>query len=193
MTTTLESPETARLHRVTSICTAEELEAMPSHRRVELVRGELSTMPNNSAEHGDKTMRLSTYLSYFVYEHRLGYCFAAETRFILGRNPDTVLGADFAFVAGDRLQALPPKGYLELAPDLIFETRSPGDTRRAFALKISVWMASGVKLAWAVDPKTKTVTVHEAGQNPRTLGLEDTLTGETVLPGFEFQLQRLFV
>lgn len=191
MTAILERPQ-QKVSLSARLYTAEEVEAMPSHRRVELVRGEISIMPNNSAEHGDKTMRLSAYVSYFVYEKSLGKCFAAETRFIVERNPDTLLAPDFAFVAAERLTDFPTKGYLDLAPDLIFETRSPSDTRRPFALKIARWLSAGVKLVWAIDPATQTVTVHRTGENPRTLGIEDTLTGEDVLPGFEFALERLF-
>src|SRR5580693_3786272 len=98
------------------VYTAQELEKLPSNARYELIRGELCPMPNNSAEHGNKTMRLSAPVALFVEENDLGECFAAETRFTIEQNPDTVLAPDFAFISRARLSGLPPKGYLAMAP-----------------------------------------------------------------------------
>lgn len=172
--------------------TEEDLEQMPSSARYELIRGELCAMPNNSAEHGNKTMRLSIPVGSFVEENDLGECFAAETRFTIEENPDTTLGPDFAFIAKERLHGIPPRGYLHLVPDLIVETRSPGDTRTEFALKVSQWLQAGARLVWALDPATRTLTVHRQGVHPVTLTIDDTLSGEDVLPGFTLPLRRVF-
>jgi len=174
------------------IYTAQELEQMPSIERYELVRGELCIMPNNSAEHGNKTMRLSAPVTMFVEENDLGECFAAETRFTIERNPDTVLAPDFAFVTRAHLTGIPSKGYLVVAPDLVIETRSPGDTRTEVALKAARWLQAGTRIVWVIDPAARVLTVHRASVDPKTLTDEDTLTGENVLPGFIFPLRRLF-
>src|SRR5438105_2093912 len=108
--------------------TAVDLERLPADERLELIRGELCPMPNNSAEHGNKTARLSGPIIVFVEEHELGECFAAETRFTIDVAPDTTLGPDFAFISKERLQDIPAKGYLMMAPDLVVEMRSPNDT-----------------------------------------------------------------
>lgn len=171
---------------------AADLEQMPSHERYELIRGELCVMPNNSAEHGNKTMRLSGPVAVFVEENELGECFAAETRFTIEENPDTVLAPDFAFIAAERLTAIPPRGYLRMAPDLVIETRSPGDTRTEFGLKVARWLSAGTRIVWALEPVTRSLTVHRTGVSPRTLTIEDTLSGEEVLPGFSLPLRRLF-
>ena len=175
-----------------TVYSAEDLETMPSGERYELIRGELCAMPNNSAEHGSKTMRLSFPVAAFVDENDLGECFAAETRFILEIEPDTALGPDFAFISKDRLTAIPPKGYLKLAPDLVIETRSPGDTRAEFALKVAHWLQAGTKIVWALDPRAQTLVVHRSGVLPQTLYRDDTVTGEDVLPGFAYPLRRVF-
>jgi Uma2 family endonuclease len=165
---------------------------MPAKVRYEIIRGELCRMPNNSAEHGHATAGLSGRVIVFVEDNDLGYCFAAETRFIVERNPDTVMGPDFAFVAKSRIDEIPARGYLELAPDLVIETRSPGDTSTEFALKISRWLQAGARLVWAVDPRGRTVTVHRTGQMPRILTRNESLDGDDVLPGFAYALERLF-
>ena len=98
---------------------AEDLERLPADQRLELIRGELCPMPNNSAEHGNKTARLSGPIIVYVEEHELGECFAAETRFTIDVAPDTTLGPDFALISKERLQDIPAKGYLKMAPDLV--------------------------------------------------------------------------
>ncbi len=172
--------------------TAEDLERLPEGERLELIRGELCPMPNNSAEHGDKTMRLSAPVAAYVYEHDLGRCFAAETRFTIEENPDTTMGPDFAFISEQRLSSLPPKGYLKMAPDLVLETKSPGDTKAAFAFKIARWLSAGVRMVWALDPAARSLTVHRTGVNPRMLLADATLDGEDVLPGFTLPMARIF-
>jgi Uma2 family endonuclease len=183
---------TALATPIGELYTEEDLEQMPSGKRYELIRGELCAMPNNSAEHGNKTMRLSIPVGYFIEENDLGECFAAETRFTLAKDPDITLAPDFAFIAKERLTNIPPKGYLHLAPDLVIETRSPGDTRTEFALKITLWLQAGVRVVWALDPASRSLTVHRTGAVPVTLTMEDTLSGEDVVPGFTLPLRRVF-
>lgn len=174
------------------IVTAEELEQLPAEERYELIRGELCVLPNNSAEHGNKTMRLSAPVASFVEEKDLGECFAAETRFTIERNPDTVLAPDFAFVARARLSDIPPQGYLSLAPDLVIETRSPSDTCAEVALKVARWLQASAQIVWVLDLASRTLTVHRTRIAPQTLTAEDTLSGEDILPGFALPLRRLF-
>lgn len=143
--------------------TAADLERLPAGERFELIRGELCPMPNNSAMHGLLTSRLSGPIISFVDEHDLGECFAAETRFTIEENPDTTMGPDFAFVSKQRLQSIPPTGYLRMAPDLVVETRSPSDTQTEYALKIARWLSAGAHCVWALDPATRSLTVHRTG------------------------------
>jgi len=176
----------------TKLYTAEDLEQMPSEARYELIRGELFPMPNNSAEHGYTTITLSILVGSFIIANDLGKCFAAETRFIVEENPDTTIAPDFAFIVKDRVNALPKRGYLKMAPDLVVETRSPGDRRREFALKIAQWINAGTQVVWAVEPASRTLTIHRSGVLPQTLMIQDTLTEETLLPGFSLPLARIF-
>lgn len=172
--------------------TAVDLEQLPANARYELIRGELCAMPISSAEHGNKPMRISTSVAHFVEENDLGECFAAETRFTIETDPDTVLAPDFAFISKERLTNIPPKGYLRMAPDLVIETRSPSETRTEFALKISQWLQAGVREAWALDPAARTLVVHRSGVLPQTFTAADVLTGGDLLPGYSVPVQHIF-
>jgi len=175
------------------IYTADDLFAMPSNARYELIMGELIAMPPPpGGEHGIRTLSLSAHVAVYVEEHDLGYCFAAETGFKIAHDPDTVLAADFAFVAKERLPDGVPVKHVPLAPDIIMETRSPGDTKREVSSKVLLWLQAGTRVAWVLDPKARTLTVHRTGHLPRILGADDILTVDDILPGFQYSLARLF-
>ena len=177
----------------TRLYTADELFAMPSTARYELIQGELIPMPPPpGGEHGSKTISLSARVTVFVEDHDLGCCFAAETGFKIASNPDTVLGADFAFVLKERLPEGVPDKHVPLAPDLVMETPSPGDTKREVSSKVLLWLQAGTRVVWVLDPKASTLTVHRTGDPPQTLGPQDTLTAEDLFPGFTYSLARLF-
>nr|WP_281380327.1 Uma2 family endonuclease [Armatimonas rosea] len=157
-----------------------------------MIRGKLRKMAPAGDAHGAYTMDLATELNYYIRLHDLGRGYAAETGFRLSRNPDTVLAPDFAFVAKARLTEQPGPGFVALVPDLVLETRSPGDTSKGMADKLALWMGFGVRLALHLEPRTKRLTVHTPGSPPQVLTAADTLTGGDVLPGFTLPLSRLF-
>lgn len=173
--------------------TAEEFEAFDPEWRYDLVRGELRSMPPMpGAEHGTITYDFAFEIGAFVKQYQLGRCFAAETRFILERNPDTSLAPDFAFVAASRLPKKMPRKSLELAPDLVLEVRSPSDRKKEVDRKAKQWLNAGVRIVWELDPTTRRLTVYRNGSVPRVLGEDDAVDGEDVLPGFTLLLRRLF-
>lgn len=77
-----------------------------------------------------------------------------------------------------------PKGYPEMAPDLAVEVVSPSDTAEDLQQKVGEYLVSGTRLVWVIYPDTKSVTVFTPGGQARVLGVQDTLNGEDVLPGF---------
>ncbi len=173
--------------------TAEEFEKFDSEWRYDLIRGELHPMPPMPGEeHGALTWDLSLKLGVFVEENDLGQCYAAETRFIIERNPDTAIGPDWAFIAKERLPKRRSTGFVPLVPDAVLEVRSPGDRKSEVQAKIARWLAAGVRIVWELNPRTRIMTVYRPGIEPRELTIEDTLSGEDVLPGFSLPLRRLF-
>lgn len=173
--------------------TAAELERFPcGEGHYELVRGELLPMAPTGDEHGSFTHDLAFEVSAFVRANNLGRGYAAETGFLVERDPDTVLAPDFAFVARERLTGPRQRGFVPLAPDLVLETRSPGDTRCEVAAKVRRWLDAGVRLIWELDPHRQALTVYASGSEVVVLGPQDTLTGGEVLPGFTLLLSRLF-
>src|SRR5687768_6041758 len=82
-------------------------------RRFELSEGVLIEMSPASLKHGTVALKLGRVVGDFVDEHDLGITTAAETGFILFKNPrgkDTVRAPDVGFVAKARLPEELPDG-----------------------------------------------------------------------------------
>ncbi len=83
-----------------------------------------------------------------------------------------------------RMGAKPSRGFVPGAPDLAVEVVSPNDRASDVLAKVYDWLDAGCRAVWVVDPHTRTVTVYRSRQQIATLGAEDELTGDDVVPGF---------
>mgnify|MGYP005838483485 CR=1 FL=1 len=175
------------------LLTAADLWRMGTDQRRELVRGELRTLAPAGFDHGAVTINLAVPLGSFVKAKRLGVVLGVETGFRLAREPDTVRGADVAFVKASRVpRSGRPQGYWEGAPDLAVEVLSPTDTAEEVEAKVDDYLNAGTALVWVVNPRRRTVTVHRPGHNPVVLRERDTLDGGDVLPGFACPVAEIF-
>lgn len=174
--------------------TAEELLRLPRGQyRYELINGELKTMSLTSHKHGRIAMRIAVPLAEFVWKHKLGDAYAAETGFLLTANPDTVLGPDAAFVTETRAREFrDTKGYWPGAPDLAVEVISPSESGPKVRTKVSQWIGYGAKQVWIVDPKHETVTIHRPLTESVKFELHQTLEADDLLPGFRIAVADIF-
>ena len=174
-----------------AITTAEQLLEAGDIGRCELVRGELRTMIPPSFQHGRITIKLTRPIVNHVEAHGLGTVVAAETGFVLSREPDTVRAPDIAFVRTARGPG-PDRGYFPGAPDLAVEVLSPDDRPRYVREKVAEWLEAGTLAVWVVDPRKRTVTVHETERSVSVFGETDLVPGGDLLPGFELNVRDMF-
>jgi Uma2 family endonuclease len=175
--------------------TADELMRLPDRGvRYELIAGELQEMPPAGGEHGFVGGRTSRRLGAFLDQHPDvgGELFISEPGFRLARNPDTVRAPDLAYIAAERLLQARVPGYVDLAPDLVVEVVSPNDTASEIQTKVDEWLQAGSRLVWVLYPSTRSVLTYQPDGAARVLHAEDTLTGESVLPGFACRVGELF-
>lgn len=170
--------------------TAEDLLAMTSTEgAVELVLGELISMPPTGFEHARIAGHLLAALGGYVLPSQLGVVLAAEGGFVLARNPDTVRAPDVAFMRAERVpERARREGFFEGAPDLAVEVVSPGDTDERVHAKVLDCLRAGSNQVWVVRPRLRTVTVRLPGGHARVLTGAHTPSGGDPLPGFELQV-----
>lgn len=174
------------------LMTAEELLRMqPPHMRSELIDGRMIIREPGAIPHGRLAMAIGAALHAHVTERRLGAVVAAETGFILRRDPDTVRAPHVAFISKARLLRARGKGSTELTPDLVVEVLSPSDRAAAVRTKVADWLASGARLVWVVDGERRRADVYRADGTSHRIRAADALDGETVLPGFTLPLHTL--
>lgn len=205
-----------------ALFSGEDLARMPGPEPCELVRGRIVLASPTSRKHARVEVRFSAELRAFVEPRRLGEVLAGEAGIYTGRRPDTVRGADVAFLSSERAARCSPDGFLDVAPDLVVEVLSPRDEPAEMERKIEEYLAAGVRLVWVADPDRKTVRTFRPAQgcqasregrqpapadapSPASIptdaadrrGAEvysggDILSGEDVLPGFSVPVSRFF-
>jgi Uma2 family endonuclease len=178
----------------TRYVTAEELLQTPDDGlRRELVRGEVRETSPAGHEHGRTAMRFGTPLGRYVEENDLGEVYAAETGFLLARDPDTVRAPDVAFVTRERAAVVgDAPGYFPGAPDLAVEVVSPNDTYAEVEAKIGEWLDAGCRMVVVVNPSNRTVKVHRSATEVAALTVDDAIDGADVIPGWSLPVRRLF-
>lgn len=193
-TTVLDKP-----HVVTSPSglSAEEFYERYHDRRAELVKGEVTEMTPAGADHGVVAMNSGTDLNVHVRRNKLGIVCAAETGFIVARDPTTVRAPDAAFISNERLAQLedgrPTRGFWPFAPDLAVEVMSPGDSAEEIEIKVREWFDGGALLVWVLYPSSRTVHVHWTRERVQILEGDAVLDGGEVVPGFSCSIKEFFV
>jgi Uma2 family endonuclease len=174
------------------LMSADDLLRLPADgMRHELVDGELRTMAPAGGPHGRDALRIGARLLAHVEAHGLGEVLAAETGFLLRRDPDLVRAGDVAFVRADRLPAPGlPAGYVPLSPDLVVEVVSPNDSAADVQDKVDTWLRFGTQAVWVLYPGPR-LMIHHPDGTARALGADDEIDGGAVLPGFRLRLRDL--
>lgn len=167
----------------TTLMTAEELLALGGDGRRELVDGVLREMSPAGRNHGKVALAAAVMLDEYRREHG-GEAYAAETGFVLGRDPDTVRAPDAAYLGPERVRAVgSTPSYIPGPPDLAVEVVSPGDTYSEVHEKALAWVAAGCGVVLVVDPKGQRVTRYRAGDLVAFAG-DQPVDCSPAMPGF---------
>jgi Uma2 family endonuclease len=175
--------------------TAEDLLNIPGGDgfQYELIGGELRKMAAAGHQHGHLAVVVTTSLAQHVYAHNLGRVYAAETGFILERDPDTVRAPDAAFIRKERVDAVGDgRGYWEGPPDLVVEVISPNDRYSEVEETVSAWLEAGTGMVIVVDPRRKRVTVERPTGETLRLTEQNVIEGGDVVPGWSLPVRAIF-
>lgn len=171
--------------------TAEELGYLDiPGKSTELICGQLLVREPPGSSHGRIAATLAYFITDFARRNRLGVVFAQDTGFKIESDPDTVRAPDVAFLAQERVDQVPDRGYAALAPDLLAEIVSPDDRPGELLAKIGQWLEAGTKLVWVIDPRIREARVYRSDGSLTITGADGMLEDENVLPGFACALTR---
>ena len=179
----------------TRLMTADELWNLPKDGfRYELVEGELKQMSPSGTKHAAVIFNLTGLLAPHFRANNLGQGFGAEAGFKIASDPDTVRAPDIAFVRRERIPSTGiPENFWPIAPDLVVEVVSPGDTFQEVEDKVEQWLAAGTLAVWVVNPKRRSVSVYRSMTDVTRLSEADELEGQDVVPGFRCKVAEIFV
>ena len=155
--------------------TARDYFAMPdTEERYELIEGRLVLMPSPTLDHQDIVLEIAVA---FREHQRLhgGRVVIAPADVELSLK--TVFQPDVFYIAAGGLAEA--RDHVTGAPDLVVEVSSPGTKRYDIRDKLPLYALHGVREAWIVDPKRKTVTVHSA-EGGRFVRAETVAFGERI-------------
>lgn len=184
--------EPAYVPPMTQLMTAAELLQPHIPERAELVRGVLVVREPPGFSHGAIVARLASLLDAHVRTHRLGLVVAGDAGFKLETDPDTVRGADVAFVRQDRLPDPVPVAFANFAPDLAAEVLSPSDRPGETLAKVADWLRGGTRLVWVIDPMGRSARIYHEDGTELVIGEHEALDGGDVIPGFSYPLASIF-
>ncbi|MEL7221612.1 MAG: Uma2 family endonuclease [Bacteroidota bacterium] len=156
--------------------------------------GKIKFMSPVHLDSGSYENEINTDLTIYCRKTKSGNSFSPSTGF---RLPDGSLRSpDAAFVSKGQLDQLPAaahKQFARLVPEFIVEIRSDTDQLEQLKKKMrESWIENGVLLAWLIDPQEQNTYIYRKDGSISVLeGFERKLSGEDVLPAFEFDLRLL--
>lgn len=169
------------------------VKANPDLRLERTATGELTIMAPTGSESGSYNFELGIDLGNWNRKFKLGKAFDSSSGFRLPNG--AIRSPDVAWVALDRWNALPPdqrQGFAPLCPNFVIELRSPTDDLATLQTKMQEYLDNGCELGWLIDPQRRLVEVYCLGQSVESLPFSAALSGGSILPGFELDLQSIF-
>lgn len=180
---------------VTSLMTAEQYMALPDSfdGPTELVKGELITVPPSRPRHGEICVQISYLLRRYLDDHPTGRVVGNDAGVITERDPDSVRGPDVAYYSYHRVPKGPlPDGLLPVAPELVFEVRSPSDRWSELHTKVAEYLNIGVQAVCVVDDETKSVHIFHAEHPSQVLKADDEFSLPGILDDCTVKVARFF-
>jgi Uma2 family endonuclease len=158
------------------------------NRLFELIGGEI-VEKMASFKSSRLALRIAHLLGNYLDLNGIGYLTGADGSYILSE--DTTFMPDVGYISKQRLPQEPER-EVEGPPDLAVEVKSPTDSKRELRLKAEDYIRFGTKMVWLVFPDEKRIEVYVPGEDVRELGINHTLDGGDVLPGFTLPVRDIF-
>ena len=154
--------------------------------------GTILIMPNTGGKTGIRNTKIVSRLDMWSESHD-GKVFDSSTAFKLPnfatRSPDAAWVSDERWnqLSDEEQERFPP-----IAPDFVVELMSASDHLKKAQEQMLEYIENGVRLGWLIQPSSETVFIYRVdGTISKVTTFDQTLSGEEVLPNFEFPLRLL--
>jgi Uma2 family endonuclease len=173
-----------------TVYTPEEMLDIEDQGLFELVDGKLVEKAMSSLG-GKCALRVGQHLQNFLDSHQCGDAMSEVSLQCFPHDPGLVRRPDISFFTAARANSVPDGGHVTIAPDIAIEVISPGNRINEFEEKLADYRSAGIKLVWEVNPTFCYVRIHRPDRTTQLLEAKDTLTGESILPGFSVKVAEL--
>ncbi|MCC5617985.1 Uma2 family endonuclease [Nostoc sp. CHAB 5836] len=156
--------------------------------------GEISIMPPTGSETGNRNFNVAGQLYVWAEKDGTGICFDSSTGFKLSTGAER--SPDASWIKLERwntLSAEQQQRFAPICPDFIVELRSPSDNLKPLKEKMEEYMKEPlVQLGLLIDRKHRRVYIYRPGVPEECLENPATVSGESVLPGFILNLNKIW-
>ncbi|PMB23908.1 Uma2 family endonuclease [Fischerella thermalis] len=155
--------------------------------------GELVIMPPTGSETDERNFNLIGQLWVWTKQDGTGVGFGSSGGFTLPNG--AVRSPDAAWIKSTRWQAIPVelrKKFAPICPEFVIELRSDSDSLQLLQDKMQEYIDNGTQLGWLIDRKQCKVFIYRPGNIIEELDNPQTLSGESLLPGFVLDLSQIW-
>ncbi len=157
-------------------------------RLLEYVGGEVVEVPSHLYA-SLISSRILGFIFIFLLQHDLGYISGEAGGYMVSGER---YAPDVGFISKAK-GAIAQRGYNPNPPDLAVEVDFPSSDASLDTLRIKIgnYLAAGT-VVWVVNVEQKLVEIYTPGQPVKLVGVNDTLDGDDVLPGFLLAVKDIF-
>lgn len=156
----------------------------------EYIGGEIVEVPSNAFA-SEISINISFFIKLFVRQnHIAGHVTGEAGGYMVSGER---YAPDVAFISAAKQLELARQGYNPNPPDLAVEVDVPSTevSRDTLRIKIANYLAAGT-VVWVVVAEPRGVEVYVPGQPVKVIGIDGTLDGGDVLPGFTLSVKDIF-
>jgi Uma2 family endonuclease len=153
----------------------------------EFIGGEIFPVVANQKS-SNIAAKILGYIQIYLLSHPIGFLTGEAGGYIVAGERYM---PDIGYISNQKQDEVPNVAYNPNAPDLAVEVVSPTDSERQLKYKVANYLAAQTVI-WVVYPENQEIEVFVPGMPVQKLGINDTLDGGSVLPGFILALKDIF-
>ena len=155
---------------------------------------DISIMSPAGSETGNREGRIIQQLMNWTDEDGTGIAFSSSTGFTLStgakRSPDA---SWIKLSRWNKLTSSQQEKFAPICPDFVIKLRSSSDNLQPLKEKMQEYMQEpGIQLGLLIDRKNRRVYIYHPGEIEECLENPDTVSCESVLPGFVLDMSRIW-